>query len=192
MAFFCFVVIISQFPNGFLWPFHPRSLGLIHRLWGKCDFSPGKRKFSPAPVSVKKTLADTCKIHRYNPRHLMIKNESYACPTDENLYLCHWAQLGHVLSTHWVRNKMADIMQTLFSNAFCKYIMLFFIQLSLKLYYEPNQQYISTGSAKGLVLNRNRTIIWANDALHYQRIDATRGLRELINNNCFRLIGPIF
>ena len=64
--------------------------------------------------------------------------------------------------SHWGRDKMAAIFQTIFSNRFLS----------------------SIGLDNGLAGTRRQAIIWTNDGLGYWRIYASLGLNELYDSQC--------
>ena len=66
--------------------------------------------------------------------------------------------------THWGRDKMADIFQTTFSNAFSWMTMLEFrLRFDWSLFPRVHYQYSSIGSDNGLAPIRRQAIIWTND-----------------------------
>ena len=93
----------------------------------------------------------------FNVQYVMIIELQYAC-----LVIVHWCSM----STHWGRDKMADISLTSFQ-------MQVFSQGS-------NWQFSSIGSDNGLWPARWQAIIWTNDRLGWWRMDASLGLKELM------------
>ena len=72
-----------------------------------------------------------------------------------------WAADLMWLTTHWGRDKMADIFQMIFLNAFS---WMKTIDIKLKFYSQvSNKQYSSIGSDNGLAPTRRQAIIWTND-----------------------------
>ena len=85
--------------------------------------------------------------------------------------------------THWGWDKMSDISQTTFSNAFSRtkiYELQIMFNSSLSL--RSNYQYPCTGSDNGLAPTRRQAIIWTNDGLGHRRIYASLGLNELMRH----------
>ena len=81
----------------------------------------------------------------------------------------------HIPLTHWDRDKMADIFQTTFSNAFSwKNLVEFRLKFNWTNWCQP-----SIGLDNGLAPYRRWSIIWTNNGLDFWRIDASLGLDEL-------------
>ena len=90
-------------------------------------------------------------------------------------YKCHI-----VVLRHWVWDKLADISQTAFSNAFSlvkKHQFWLKVHWSLVLWFQLD----SVGSGKGLALIRRQAIIWTDDGLVYWHIYVSLGLNELLS-----------
>ena len=88
---------------------------------------------------------------------------------------------GLIELTYWGRDKMPDILQTTFSNAFSSMKML---EPLLKFHWNlfPGVQLTISHHwfRYGLVPVRRQAIIWTNDGLVHWRIYASLGLNELI------------
>ena len=76
-------------------------------------------------------------------------------------------------SWHWILDKMADILQMIFSIAFsCMTNVVFRLIFDWTLFAKFQFQYARIGSDNGLAPNRRQAIIWINDGLNYWRIYA--------------------
>ena len=83
-------------------------------------------------------------------------------------------------STHWGWDKMANISQTTFSNAFFEWKCVNFDLDFTEVYFQGSiQQYSIIGSDSGLAPNRRQAIIWTNDGLLLTQIYVPLGLNEL-------------
>ena len=111
------------------------------------------------------------------------------CHTGSHRIYLVWADYSNLstrtvtgLLTHWGRDNMAAISQTIFYNTFSWIKMLKFpLKKSTEICSQgSNWQHSSTGLDNGLAPNRRQAIIWTNDVLGCRRIYGSLGLNGLI------------